>query len=86
MGIMVDLPTNIFCDNMSVVNNASRPELTLSKKHNQICFHRAREAVAAGICRVGWVDGIENLADLFTKVLPKLVRKNCPIYFGEFNT
>ena len=75
MGVRVDGPTFILCDNRAVVMNSSRPESTLKKKHNQICFHRVREAVAAGICKVGFVDGKDNLADLLTKTLTWVKRK-----------
>jgi hypothetical protein len=49
------------------VQNSSVPESTLSKRHNAICYHRVREAQAAEIIKVGWIEGIRNLADLFTK-------------------
>ena len=63
----VESPTEIYCDNKSVVQNSSVPESTLSKRHNAICYHRVREAQAAEIIKVGWIEGIRNLADLFTK-------------------
>ena len=70
MGVEVDGPTNLFCDNEAVVLNTTRPESTLKKKHNAIAYHRAREAQAAGIVRIAKEDGETNLADLFTKLLP----------------
>ena len=70
MGIEVDGPTNLFCDNDSVVKNSSSPESTLKKKHNSIAYHRVREAQAAGAIRITHEDGLTNLADLFTKLLP----------------
>jgi hypothetical protein len=69
MGVEVDGPTNVFCDNEAVVCNATRPESTLKKKHNAIAHHRAREAQAAGIVRIAKENGDTNLADLFTKLL-----------------
>jgi hypothetical protein len=63
-------PSNIFEDNNFVVMNVSIPESTLSKKHNSINYHIIREAVAAGIIRVGKEDGKTNLADPFTKLMP----------------
>jgi hypothetical protein len=33
MGIPVDGPANMFCDNESVVKSTSTPESTLKKKH-----------------------------------------------------
>jgi hypothetical protein len=68
-GVEVDGPANVFCDNRGVVKNESIPESTLMKKHNAINYHAVREAVAAGILRVGKEDGETNLADLLTKVV-----------------
>jgi len=45
-GIPILGSMDMLCDNNSVVNSAQRPELTLSKKHLSICYHRVREAVA----------------------------------------
>ncbi len=39
MGIPVDKPSYVYGDNMSVVTNLSRPELTLKKKLNSICYY-----------------------------------------------
>ena len=66
-GIPIDGPADIFCDNKSVVTNSSVPASVLNKRHNAICYHRVREAQAAGTIRVGWIEGKFNLADLFTK-------------------
>ena len=63
-------PTNNFCDNNSVVLNVSIPEPTLAKKHSAINYHIIREAVAAGIIRVGKEDTLTNIADVFTKLVP----------------
>ena len=48
-GIPVEGPTDMMCDNNSVVNNLQHPESILSKKHLSICYHRAHEAVAHGV-------------------------------------
>ena len=68
-GIPLAGPTNVFCDNNAVVQNVSIPESTLSKKHNAINYHIIREAVAAGIIRVGKEDTLTNIADVFTKLV-----------------
>ena len=54
---------------MSVVTNVSRPESTLKKKSNSICYHAVREAVAMGEALVAHIPTKKNLADLFRKVL-----------------
>ena len=76
-GITVEGPAEVFCDNMSVVKNLSIPTSALNKRYNAICYHRVREAQAAGILRVGWIPGEFNLADLFTKTtMPGNTRHN----------
>jgi hypothetical protein len=75
-GVPISGATNVFCDNNGVVKNASIPHSMLQKKHNAINYHAIREAVAAGILRVGKEDGMTNLADLFTKVLTADRRRN----------
>ena len=66
-GVPIDGPYDVFCDNRSVVTNSSVPASVLNKRHNAICYHRVREAQAAGVIRVGWIEGKFNVADLFTK-------------------
>lgn len=68
-GVPVDGPVDVFCDNAGVVKNTSVPESTLTKKHQSINCHANREAVAAGIVRVGKEDSTTNLSDVSSKVL-----------------
>ena len=74
-GIPLEGSTSVFCDNQGVVNNSSTPESTLNKKHNAICYHRVREAVASGMIRVAKEDGATNLADCLTKPLEMMKRR-----------
>jgi hypothetical protein len=39
-GIPLTGPASIYCGNDSVVNNTTKPESTLKKKHNAIAYHR----------------------------------------------
>jgi hypothetical protein len=75
VGIPLEGPTNILGDNESVVNSTTRVDARLNKKHNAICWHVIREAVAAGWVRVGWEPTDSNLADLSTKMLHTDVRR-----------
>jgi hypothetical protein len=63
MGIPIDGPANVFCDNKSVVTNATLPTSTL-KNHNSIAYHCVREAVAAGILQIAKLHTSENLVDI----------------------
>jgi hypothetical protein len=69
-GAPIDNSTIAFCDNKAVVQNATHPESTLKKKNVSIAYHRCREAQAAVYIHVGFIRGMENLADMLTKVLP----------------
>jgi hypothetical protein len=66
-GIPIDGPTNVFCDNQSVVTNATMPESVLKRKHNSIAYHRVREAAAANTIRVAKEPHESNIADMLTK-------------------
>ena len=72
--MIVGNATNVLCENKSVVNNSSKAESLLNKKHNSLEYHYVCWAVAAGIINMGWIAGNENLADLFTKRLSETVR------------
>lgn len=75
MGVPLRGPTNVFCDNKSVVTNSTLPQSTLKCKHNSILYHKTREAVAAGSCRIGKEKGETNLADILTKILSGIKKR-----------
>ena len=75
MRVNIEGQPHIICDNRSVVNSSIKPESTFSKKHNQVCYHGVREAIAGKVCSVSWIDGENNLADLFNKYLQRTKRK-----------
>ena len=70
MGVPISGPSYIYGDNMSVIHNTQRPESTLKKKSNSICYHAVRESVAMGECLTGHVSTDENPADIATKIVP----------------
>ena len=76
LGIPIEGPVRILCDNQSVVINGSFPESVLKKKHCSVAYHIVRETVAGGLAEIYWEDGKTNLADLFTKVLPEVTRNS----------
>ena len=69
MGVPLDGPTSVFCDNNAVVINSTHTESMLKKKHAAINYHRTREAIAAGTIRVAKEGTATNLADILTKLL-----------------
>jgi hypothetical protein len=68
-GVLIDQPIQVLCDNESVVKNSTKFESSLNKKHNSIPYHVTRNAVAARMITVGWINGKENLANALTKRL-----------------
>ena len=70
MGVPVEEPIYIYGDNMSVIHNTQKPQSTLKKKSNSICYHFVREAVAMGECLTSHIRSEENPADICTKIIP----------------
>jgi hypothetical protein len=66
-GIPIQGPTNVYCDNASVVINTLIPASTLRRKHNTIAYHRVQEAAAAGTIRVTKESHETNIADMLIK-------------------
>ena len=75
-GVPLEGPASMYCDNEAVYKNISIPSSVLNKKMHGISYHYCREAVADGTCRIAKEDTETNLADLFTKVLPKAKRED----------
>jgi hypothetical protein len=69
MGVPFEGPTCVFCDNEGIVKNTTAPESPLKKKHVAICYHRCREAQAAGFVQITKEHTSTNLADALTKPL-----------------
>ena len=76
MGVSISGPTFIYGDNMSVIHNTQRPESTLKKKSNAICYHAVRESVAMGESLTAHIPSDRNVADLLTMLLYGQKRKN----------
>ena len=68
-GVPIDGPTSVFCDNEAVYKITVLPESTLNRKHHSIAYHRCREAVAAQTIQVAKEGTLNDLADLFTKIM-----------------
>ena len=68
MGIPLTGPSYIYGDNKSQVTNSTRPESTLNKKCNSICYHAVRESAAMGDSQISHIGTEHNHSDLMTKV------------------
>ena len=69
LGVPVLESSVLMGDNQSVITSCSIPSSNLKKKHNSIAYHRIREAIAAGIIKLKYVESKWNLADAMTKAL-----------------
>ena len=55
---------------MSVIHNTQKPESTLKKKSNPICYHAIRESVAMKEIMTRNVLSVDNPSDICAKVVP----------------
>ncbi len=68
MGMPLSGPTYVYGDNKSQVTNSSRPESTLKKKCNSICYHAIRESVAMGETLLMHIESIGEDVSLVLRV------------------
>jgi hypothetical protein len=80
LGIPLSGPTYIYGNNKSQVTNSSRPESTLKKKCNSICYLAISESVAMGETLLTHIRTGENLADFLTKTTSGA--KHCKLVSG----
>ncbi|KAE8692073.1 hypothetical protein F3Y22_tig00110860pilonHSYRG00043 [Hibiscus syriacus] len=65
-------PPRLLCDNQSAIFMASNPVTKSRFKHIDIDYHFVRELVARRVLSLGFVPSHLQLADVFTKGVPKL--------------
>ena len=63
--------TPLFCDNMSAISMAKNPVFHQRTRHINRKYHFIREALQEGVIDVKFCRSEEQLADIFTKALPK---------------
>mgnify|MGYP000429534646 CR=1 FL=1 len=76
MGVPLSGPTYVYGDNMSIIHNTQRPQSTLKKKSNLICYHVVRKMVAIGEIVWGHISTHNNPADICTNVVPGGSKRN----------
>ena len=90
MGVPILGTSLIYGYNMSVIQNTQRPESTLKKKSNSICYHAIRESVAMLESLTRHVPSVDNPAKICTKVVPggakrKILLGRCYIIYTSSN-
>ncbi|KAL2941800.1 Retrovirus-related Pol polyprotein from transposon TNT 1-94 [Bienertia sinuspersici] len=63
-------PVTLFCDNQSSIHIAKNPVHHERTKHIEIDVHFTRDKILEGLLHLAYVPTSEQLADVFTKVLP----------------
>ena len=69
MGVPILGPAHVWGENKGVVNSASIPETSITKKHLGIFSHAVREASSQVIWKVGLCNLVNNIVDCLTKIL-----------------
>ena len=65
----------VYGDKMYIIENTQRPELTLRKNSNSICYHAVRESLEMGDTKIAHISTHDNSFDLLIKVLYGAKRK-----------
>ena len=71
LGVPIDGSMYMFYYIEAVYKNTYIPESQLQKKHHSIAYHMIRESITSGATQISKEDTDTNLAELFTKVLPR---------------
>lgn len=66
-----DFPFDLFCDNLGAISLTETTKAHGLSKHLQIRFHYIRDRVEANEIQVQSISSHNNIADIFTKALPK---------------
>ena len=67
LGVPVTQMSQMFGDNKTVVDSATKIHAKLHKRHTALSFHRVREAIAAGFIGFHHIPGARNPADVLSK-------------------
>ena len=85
MGVPIEGPAYVYGDNMSVIYNTSRPDSTLKKKANLVCYHVIRELAAMGEIMTTHVATLDNPADLCTRFILGGQKQNNLVSLNLYN-
>ena len=71
IGLYLHEPPTLFCDNISALYMTINPMFHARTKHIEIYYHFVREKVALGSLITKFVSSKDQVADTFTKALPR---------------
>ena len=69
--VTYDEPIPILCDNTSAISISKNPVMHSKTKHIPIKYHFLREQVTEKHIKLEYIETKEQIADIFTKPLPK---------------
>ena len=73
VGAKIEPSSWLVGDNMAVVLNTTIPSSALKKKHQACNYHKIRESIAAGFINFAHIRSENNMADLLTKPLGRVI-------------
>ena len=71
LGVKVEGPTPILCDNSSAINISKNPVQHSKMKHIDIRYHFLKDEVQKGTMQLVFVPTKDQIVDIFIKPLPK---------------
>ena len=82
VGIPLPSTSTIFSDNQAAVSIAHHPEHHVQTKHIDIAHHFLRDLIQEKILNLVYIKTEDNLADIFTKSLPKKIHQDLTYEIG----
>jgi histone deacetylase 1/2 len=71
LGLKHGRAPTLWCDNLGATFLTANPMFHARTKHIEIDFHFVREKVSAGALQVRFISSADQIADIFTKALPR---------------